>query len=147
EAAVAEAGLRLRLEDVGELEARLGEERPRALVEVERVEVVGEGSPEEKLRREIVDALDVLLRVRLLGLRPPVDEAIAQRQGDRREAIELRRRAWTLAERVREVVQKRAPERSVIHACAVVVDEGDAGGGRCNGGRRGRGGGGGAEVT
>src|SRR6185436_2634890 len=49
EAAVAEAGVGLLLDDVGEIEARVTEQLAHAIVHAERAEVVHERAPEKKL--------------------------------------------------------------------------------------------------
>src|SRR4030095_3993179 len=74
----------LRLAQVLELVAQLVE-RLRALVHQAHVdEAIAEPAPEEVLERQVVDALDVALVVRVLGVEPALDHAVAdgERQGD-----------------------------------------------------------------
>ena len=122
EAAVAETRLRLVLEDIRELETRALQQRLRLVVDAERVEVVGERAPEQELGREVVDPLGVDLRVRLLRLRPAIREPVAHRQREREEAVEVRRVRGPLPERVRQVVEKRALQRRVVHPRSVILD-------------------------
>ena len=90
EAAVAEAGIALALQDLAEIEAVVGRQRQRRFVEVHVHQAEAEAAPGQELRRQVADALHVALDVRALRGQPAVDQPIAD--GVRERVIEVERR-------------------------------------------------------
>ncbi len=122
EAAVAEAGVGLLLDQVVEVDVELGEHGAVLLEDVERLEVGGERAAEEELGREVVGPLDVLLVVGALRLRPALHEPVAHREGQRHVAIEGRGGGEVARARVLDVIGEGAAEHHRVHPGAVVFD-------------------------
>ena len=116
EAAVAEAGIALALQDLAQLEAVVGGERHRRLVEAHVHQAQAQAAPGEELRREVADALDVLRDVRSLRRQPAVDQPVAHRVRERLVEVERRRVAKLLGAGVDDVIQHSGPEVCGVEA-------------------------------
>src|SRR5690606_23056194 len=110
EAAVAEPRLGLLIEQLVEIDAELAEHLAVAALDPERLEVSEEGATEEKLGREVVDALGLVLGVGPLGRGPALHQAVADAQGERHVAVEGGGAVEVVATRELEVVDEGAPE-------------------------------------
>ncbi len=108
EAAVAEPGVGLLLEQVGHADADLLEHAVVVLVDPERREVRLERAAEQVLRRQVVGPLDVALVVGPLRLDPALDQRVAHGEAERHEAIEQGRGQRVLGSRVAELVDEPA---------------------------------------
>jgi hypothetical protein len=115
EAAVAEARVPLLVEDVPEVEAALRGDRLRHSVQPEVQKAQAQAASGQELRREIVDALHVLLVVCALRGQPPVYQPIAHGVGQRLIEIGRRRLARLLRARIEKMVEHGAPDGFGIH--------------------------------
>ena len=90
EPAIAEPGIRLGLEHLGPVLARVrAEVLAHQRLEPEVDDVVGERAAEQELHREVVDPLGVRLVLRLLGQQPALAQDVAQRARHGLEALAL----------------------------------------------------------
>ena len=110
EAAVAETGIPLALEDLPELEPVVGRHLHRRVVEAHVHETEAEAAAGQELRREVADPFDVLLDVRPLGGQPAVDQAIANRVREGVVEIERGGVPQLLGAGVHDMVEHRGPK-------------------------------------
>ena len=90
QAAVAQAGVRLRLDDFLPILPRVRlQVVADELLDPQVDDVVDQRAADQELHRQVVDPLGVFLVVGFLGQQPALGEQIAQRAGDRLEALAL----------------------------------------------------------
>ena len=87
EAAVAEAGVGLLLEEAEPVEVLLRDDLLRDRIEQQVHDVVRERAADQELHRQVVDALRVLALVGLLGAHPSLGQDVAHRARERLEAL------------------------------------------------------------
>ena len=87
QAAVAETGVRLLLDDLERIELVMFGELLRIRVKPKIGDVVGQGAAEQKFHREVINALGVALPVSLLGFQPALRKHIADGTRDGFELV------------------------------------------------------------
>ena len=87
EAAVAEAGVGLLLEEAEPVEVVLRDDLPRDRIEQQVHDVVGERAADQELHRQVVDPLRVLALVGLLGAYPSLGQDVAHGASEGLEAF------------------------------------------------------------
>jgi hypothetical protein len=120
EAAVAERRLRFAGRGFLEIEAGAGKSLAELVIVAQRQQAVGKGSSQEKLDREVIDALDVLLVLPARRLHPPFDQPVAHHLGQRHHPVVLERKLRVLADRVEQPVGDRPLDRGRIEADRLV---------------------------
>src|SRR5205823_129567 len=110
ETAVAQPRVHLLLEEIGDVEADHPHRLASGLVEAEIEQVREQRPPHEELGGEVVDALRVAPVVALLRRDPALDEAVADGEREREEAVARRGRVLILCERVEQVVRERVQD-------------------------------------
>ena len=125
EPAVAEAGVRLLLEQGEPVEALVVGDPLRDRIEEEVHDVVGERAPDQELHGEIVDALGVLALVRLLGAQPPLREDVPHGAGDGLVALARthRRGIDDVVEHEMPLVERIARPRELDRAAPVLLEK------------------------
>ncbi|MCY1530704.1 hypothetical protein D9M68_659040 [compost metagenome] len=111
QAAVAEGGIRLDLADPLQVHVQLRQGLARHVEQPEVAQVVDQQPANEKLQREVIDALSVLPVDQGGGLLPTVDHMVAGRQGHGLEPVVVEGVARVLAHRVLEFRQDAVLER------------------------------------
>jgi len=123
EAAVAEAGIELLLEQARQIDPVLLEHRLRHLVDAEVDQVVAQQSTEQELRGQVVGPLDALFVVGAGGSLPTLHQTVAHRVRERLEDVAHRGRLRILDAGVKQMVENGAPEGVRVHSGPVVLDD------------------------
>ena len=120
QAAIAEGGIMFKVDQLVEIDVHLGQRLLYILVNIERQQCIGKRAPDQKLHRQVIHPLDVLLVLGAGGFHPALHQPIAHGQGGCLQPV-LRLGCYRIfANRVNEFVGNRQLEMGDI-VCQIVV--------------------------